>query len=573
MDSNSGQSSGGHSALRFGDRVYHLQYSFEDKIFHIVREPWEDFRFQYGVVQNRNIEFFQWEISDSAKRMLRQKWNELYLVQETHIQNQKKLERELESFEINSEGKKNNLPVPGFGYFTNLPDPDSPIPHLFSFSKEEKEILEESNVLRKEGSPNLPFPRIKRPLPKTDSPYSLIHTITTDTESLLTSQKHFFVRRFLLDPVQLYEPAFLQLNGPEFTLSEPEITIWKEYQISLIKDLRSCVLGADCDDWEEMTLLLRILYINKSISEKTIVFPKKNLDGFQYLPLIDLPEFVLATKQKEYAILFASKKKVFSSGYDSIKFLNWESFLLRYQSFLESNSPQYEGMEFNWVGENPYKNQFGSFLPQENKAIQTLKDDYESYTKGIQNLYSYHLTHQNCTSELFRYMNEMFPEGKIGNEVFWDPLSSRVISLNFVPAVAALKLESNSGTKQKKVFLSYRNLKRKKLVSFSEKHLQERFVPSSKIYKSNPMDHPFLFFTEENIWNRPIFGLANTVYGLGYTGMGILTAPVDRGEKFSKGTESVFYSLPELVFFNIRKGHFPYIAAEEIPEEYYEKKP
>ncbi|WP_244310443.1 hypothetical protein [Leptospira noumeaensis] len=537
----------------------------------MVREPWEDFRFQYGVVQNRNIELYEWELSETAKRLLRQKWNELYLVQETHIQNKKKLERDLEFSEFQTKGKNSSLPIPGFGYFTNISDPDSPIPNLFSLTKNEKEFIEKFITENEKKNGEELLTANTTSLPKTDSPYQLIHTIQTKTDSLARAEKKNFVRMYLLNPVLTYEPAFLQLNGPEFQLSEDEINIWKGYTKELTKNLRSCIFSQDCNDWEEMILLIRILYLQKSIEAKTIVFPKKNLDGFQYLPLTDLPESVKTTKQKEYANLFASRKQVFASGFDPIHFFNWESFLVRYQGYLESGVPS-EGLEFNWEGYNPYRNQSQTKQYSDLKENVEKEKDYESYTEGIRKLYSYHLTHQNCTSELFRYMNEMFPDGKIGNEMIWNPLSSKMLSLNFVPAIAAKKLEFNSGTKHTKVFLSYRNLKRNKLTNFTEKHFTERFVPTSKVYKSNPLDPPFLFFTEETIWNRPIFGLANTVYGMGYTGMGILTSPFDKGQRFSKGTESVFYSLPELAFFNIRKGHFPFIAAEDIPEEYYEQK-
>lgn len=520
------------------------------------------------MVQNRNIEFYEWEISEPAKRMLRQKWNELYLIQETHIQNQKKLEEEWEASEITKEGKKLSLPISGFGYFTSIPDPYSPIPHLFSFSKKEKEILKSSSIHWKDTAKKIHLTEADVSLPSIDSPYRLIHSIQTERDLLTTAEKKIFIRMFLLNPILLYESAFLKLSGSEFQLSGPEIKIWKSYLVGLVKDLRSCLFRDDCNDWEEMTLFMRILYVQKSITEGTIVFPKKNLVGFQYLPVTQLPESVFATKQKEYAQLFTSQKKKFTSGYDPIQFFNWESFLVRYQSFLESGVAP-EGIEFNWVGYNPYQEPSQDL--KRSKETETRHKNYESYTNGIQTLYSYHLTHQNCTTELFRYLNEIFPEGRIGDETFWDPLSHQVTSLNFIPAVAASKLGSNSGTKQRRVYLSYRNLKRKKIVNFTEKHFRESFVPSSKIYKSNPIDHPFLFFTEETIWNRPILGLANTVFGIGYTGMGVISAPFDKGIRFSKGTESVFYSLPELVFFNIRKGHFPFIAAEEIPKEYYLK--
>ncbi|TGL24776.1 hypothetical protein EHQ47_02180 [Leptospira bourretii] len=572
IDSNSGQSSGGHSALRLGDRVYHLQYSFEDKIFHIVREPWDEFRFQYGVVQNRNIEFYEWDLSEQSKRLLRQKWNELYLVQETHIQNQKKLEEEWENLKTKRTENQFFLPVSGFGYFTNIHDPNPSFLNLFSFSEEEKRELETTIFKWENTEKNLHLTDDIRSLPKTDSPYPLVSSLQTKTEQYRIIQKRIFVRKFLLDPVLTYDQAFLQLKGPNFQLNETEKKIWGSYLNHLAKDLRSCLFEIECNDWEEMTLLIRILYVQKSIKEGYIVFPKKNLDGFTYLPEIEIPESIKTTKQEEYDILFETNKKNFSSGYDPILFFNWESFLTRYQGFLDSNY-FIEGIEFNWKGNNPYQNKLNQNLEpiDLNKDISKNEENLERYTKGIQNLYSYHLVNQNCTTELIRYMNEMFPEGKIGNEVFWKPISNKVISFNFIPSVAAFKLESSDSTKQTKVYPSYRNLKRKQLVQFSERYFQDRFVPTSKIYKTNPIDHSFLFFTEETIWDRPIYGLLNTVWGIGYTTAGLITAPFDKGKRFSKGTETVFYSLPELVFFNIRKGHFPFITAKEIPEEYYEK--
>nr|WP_275067085.1 hypothetical protein [Leptospira bandrabouensis] len=469
--------------------------------------------------------------------------------------------------------KKQNLtsvPISGFGYFTNISDPDSPIPKLFSFSQKEKDILKKSILSLAEFTKKDQLTTTDISLPNTDSPYRLIHLIQTKRNQIISTEKKSFIRNFLLDPVLIYEDSFFSLYGSEFHLNEEEIKIWKSHLVRLVKDLRFCLINSECNDWEEMTFLMRILYIQKSIDKKSIVFPKKQLNGFQYLPIVPLPDSVLTTKQKEYAQLFTLQKKKFISDYGPTHFFNWESFLARYQSFLESGVAP-DGIEFNLVGHNPYQQIFKEFDDSDESEPTTKQNNLKTYTEGIQNLYSYHLTHQNCTTELFRYLNEMFPDGRIGNETFWDPLSSQVVSFNFIPSVAAWKLESNLGTKQRKKYLSYRNLKKMKTEGFTEKHFQERFVPSSKIYKTNPIDHPFLFFTEETVWNRPILGLANAVFGIGYTSMGVFTAPFDKGYRFSKGTEAVFYSLPELVFFNIRKGHFPFISAEEIPKEYYIK--
>jgi hypothetical protein len=555
--------------LLLGDRVYHLQFSFEDKIFHIVREAWDNFRFQYGVIENRNIEFYEWNLSESAKQTLRQKWNELYLVQETHIQNQKNLEEDWEwtNQEKTKEYFQNN--ITGFGYFIKIEDPNSPIPKLFSFQK--KDFISIKNDIDRLFNGPTEVDRINvTTLPDTSSPLRLIANIETDTNRLIQNERKYFVRQFLVNPVLLYDQAFVKLEGKQFSLTLDEVKLWKHYRSKLVSELKLCILENECKDWEEMTLLLRILYLQKSIEEGQIVFPKKNFTGFSYLEFTEIPVSILNTKQKEYDQILIEKRKEFGKGYHPIHFYNWESFLSRYQSFIEGKSFT-EGVEFNLEGKNPYPWNINPNIQSGSKDETANREkQWKTYTKNIQDLYSYHLVLQNCTNELFHYLNLMFPDGKIGDEIFWTPLTKNVFGLNFIPSVAALKIDLRSDKKNYKFYPSYRNLKRNQIKDWTEKNITERFVPTSKIYSQNPMDHSFLFFTEESVWSRPIFGMANAIWGLGYTGIGVLKSPMDKGKDFGKGTESIFYSLPELFFFNIRKGHFPFLTAEEIPEEYYE---
>ena len=61
------------------------------------------------------------------------------------------------------------------------------------------------------------------------------------------------------------------------------------------------------------------------------------------------------------------------------------------------------------------------------------------------------------------------------------------------------------------------------------------------------------------VWSRPLLGTLNLGYGLLQTGLGILTAPFDRAERLRRGLRGSLYSLPELAFFNIRKGSFAWV--------------
>ncbi len=93
--------------------------------------------------------------------------------------------------------------------------------------------------------------------------------------------------------------------------------------------------------------------------------------------------------------------------------------------------------------------------------------------------------------------------------------------------------------------------------------LRESNTFTSRIYRPNPKDSFFVFFSGSPIWIRPLAGLGNLVAGLGGTGMGLLIAPWDGGELAMRGLRGIAMSVPELFFFSVRKGSF--VVAPEWP--------
>jgi len=86
--------------------------------------------------------------------------------------------------------------------------------------------------------------------------------------------------------------------------------------------------------------------------------------------------------------------------------------------------------------------------------------------------------------------------------------------------------------------------------------LRESNVVTSTLYRVQPRDSIFLFFTDDLVVPRPLFGAVNLVTGLAASGVGLTMLPVDGGETLWAGLRGVIFSLPELVFQNIRKGSF-----------------
>jgi hypothetical protein len=93
-------------------------------------------------------------------------------------------------------------------------------------------------------------------------------------------------------------------------------------------------------------------------------------------------------------------------------------------------------------------------------------------------------------------------------------------------------------------------------------HLREASTLTSTVYRPNPRDSFFRFFTRDAWWPRPVYGAANLLAGLGQTALGLVRLPFDRGESLLAGAKGVAFSVPELAFVNIRKGTLEYARSD-----------
>jgi hypothetical protein len=86
---------------------------------------------------------------------------------------------------------------------------------------------------------------------------------------------------------------------------------------------------------------------------------------------------------------------------------------------------------------------------------------------------------------------------------------------------------------------------------------------TSSIYRNGRQDSAFLFFTQDSVLARPLFGTLNIAWTVPRMCMGLITWPIDSGYLIKSGAMGTLFSIPELFFVNIRKGNFAYIPREE----------
>ena len=95
--------------------------------------------------------------------------------------------------------------------------------------------------------------------------------------------------------------------------------------------------------------------------------------------------------------------------------------------------------------------------------------------------------------------------------------------------------------------------------------LRESNTLTARSYRRGHGDSYFLFFTDDQPLLRPVFGAFNLLAATFESLVGLAWAPVDRGDTLVSGLEGMVVSLPELAFWNIRKGSNDWVAPQPQP--------
>jgi hypothetical protein len=61
-----------------------------------------------------------------------------------------------------------------------------------------------------------------------------------------------------------------------------------------------------------------------------------------------------------------------------------------------------------------------------------------------------------------------------------------------------------------------------------------------------------------------LFGVVNTAAGIGQSVYGFFSLPLDSGKNLKSGATGILMSLPELFFFNMRKGSYKYLSFNQL---------
>jgi hypothetical protein len=219
---------------------------------------------------------------------------------------------------------------------------------------------------------------------------------------------------------------------------------------------------------------------------------------------------------------------------------------------------------------------FGSSTSdQRTEALARARLRRSNYEASLRATHGYHLLLRNCVSEIFRTIDMAFADGdgratdvaavsrkRLGGYI--DP----VAGLNFIPFVSANHVRSSFSVIRESRLPSFRDYQIDRMADSEPRlvvALRESNVWTSTLYRPSREDGAFAFFTDRTVLLRPVLGAVNVAVGASKSVAGVPLAPVDGGRWLRSGLSGVVFSLPELLFVNLRKGSNDYVPPAMRP--------
>jgi len=206
----------------------------------------------------------------------------------------------------------------------------------------------------------------------------------------------------------------------------------------------------------------------------------------------------------------------------------------------------------------------------EHRLFETLKQSYR-----------YDLITRNCVTELFKTIDQAMSAPFRAGDKSAVPEALTIkesekrlggyipIPYHFIPFVSYQAVQDRYRVLESRDLDSYRSLELAKLRARQNElvtALRESNIVSSRLYQYNPDDALFVFFTDDNVPLRPLFGAVNTAAGIGQSVYGLFSWPLDAGKNLRSGATGILMSLPELFFFNMRKGSYKYLSFKQLTD-------
>jgi hypothetical protein len=613
IEASEGNSSGGHTAIQFDGGIYHFQH-VDSGLIRLIRQGKYEFHFLYRYMQNRPIHESRVDVSEDTFTLLKDQFKWQFLTQERQFKLLDTLHQErifirhlLQKLTVGhttvDADEASVLRLKGVGLF--YPEP-SHQPQLTDSKLTKQQSLSIQSLRQKvEQRYGLDFLLRRREMIESQIK-ALAPSHWTSINSDLAGEKfpssiYSFTERYsdyltalfaikaLIDAQPLQADALLRMNQPAFKISEAERRVLQE----LRNDLETTIIKAidsNRPDWGYAVLvnMARYIAIDATLQSGHWVFIDDFTDNSelvrpdQYLEHSDQIRILMSDARsalERSRLSAASHQRLTEIEYSRI-----EMAANRYFELLKIEQHH----DFRYNGEQPLPSKSIGFpegpIPnlsreQLTTALFALDNAEKRLFETLNQRYRYDLFSRNCVTELFRTINQALLTPYHSGDKLADLEDLTIkesekrlggyveIPYNFIPFIAYQSVLDRYHVTQSRDLDSYRSLELAKLTARQNSlltALRESNIISSRLYKYNSDDALFMFFTDDNVLFRPVFGLVNTAIGIGQSVYGFFSWPLDSGKNLQSGATGILMSLPELVFFNMRKGSYKYLSFNQL---------
>ena len=603
IDANEGSASGGHAAIRFGDDVFHFQH-VQPGWLRLYRDDFKAFRFAYGYQENRSIYSRRIEISDDFYQALLDSFSRRLLLEEQHFTALNNLTEEYALLQgLLDPGNSASIELKSLGYFTARyqmgqflsqsqnslpraraePDPSPP-----AENNEANAIVElREKIAQMYGSDFVAskrretWNRLRALTPTQPLPGIKIGSDRFQAGDLSFGQryKNLLSNLAALDVLQaapaVRRDAILRTDNADFRLNSQHLQSLRRFRDKLAIDLTQ-LLASERPDWGYPLLvgMARLQVLDATFSSGALAVLDRSAtqeDSASDFAETELP-VALQYTQRLFATAnqrLASTEPLDERGYAQIELSATAVLHLQNQAVAASKarlpaltttpSRPAPAKLLHLPIENP-------ILPQYLAAVE---ERIKAYREQLANLYNYDLLSRNCVSEIFRVINATVEQQMASADRASGvaDLSHQLLGgyiddsgLGLIPFMAYEYVGTRYRVVSSFRLSPYREVEIRQRQGSTPDwlvNLRESNTLSSSVYGFNGEDAVFVFFTQDAVWFRPLQGSINLAAAGAEAVFGMLSWPWDGGRHLLRSVKGVAVSLPELVFFNIRKGSFP----------------
>ncbi len=559
LEANEGTASGGHSALQLADQIYHYQH-VDSGYIRLIKQDATAFHHSYRFVQNRPLHSSRIEVSNDTLQLLQDHFSQLYANQEllfkalANLQKNRLFLQQL----LHEQPSDAVLEMKGLGLFkaNSTPIANQTLQHLQA-------------LISKTYGTDFLSERVEQ----------LNKTITTLTASdwskplatpVYTLAEHYQDVQTARHALQLLQQDFVAADT--VTLNQP-LTLednqrLEHFQQQLQSNILS-LLNSKRPDWGYALLIniARLMAVNESLTAQHWVFIDDFAEHSEQVPSEQIPDLATQLQTAKQRWLAAKPSVEFTE----MAYSRLEMTANHYAELSKAG----QGTTIRYTGEQALPDKPVPLIIDSipNLSITDLEQalaDLNHYETRLHQQLAHHnrydLVTRNCVTELFRTIDDAIlnsPALRLTNSInthLEQPLGGHIrADYNFIPWLSFQSVQTQLHVSDSQLLPSYRGLQLEKLAHQPLESLKEISTLTSSSYLFNSDDAWFLFFTDDTVLLRPVFGAFNIATAITQSIFGLFSLPFDDGENLHAGAVGFLMSAPELVFINIRKGSYPYL--------------